>query len=121
MAYIDAEAHNLLEVRYTITKTALLDASYEEWTADQLAKAVAEVVWDYSRGDVDKAGFFKWEFNGCYLKYRLHHSSEILTYIQILRVLPKRRPPRNFSDVIAVGKEITMEVIKVKIGQYLET
>lgn len=120
MAYIDPEAHDLLEVRYTITRTALLDASYEEWTADQLARAIVELVRDPSLGTLNRAGFQTWERDACVIKYRLKDKSETVLYVQIIRIVPKRKPPRGLGEAIAVGKELALEVVKVKIGQYLE-
>lgn len=120
MAYINPDDHELLEVRYTITREALLDASYEEWTVDQLARAIARLIQDYSLGDLDKSNFYRWERDECFIKYRLFDKSERLTYVQIIRILPKRKLPRNFGDVIAVGKELTLEVVKTKINKLLE-
>lgn len=110
----------ILDVKVRITQTALKDAAYRGLDEDDLAVLVVLLLHDPGAGRAVAGGFHRLEWRDCVVKYRLHDASETLLIVQLMRILPKERLPRDVSGLVSLGREILVDLVKARVRKLLE-
>lgn len=97
---------------------ALEDAAHLSMTEDDLARLMARLTRDPSSGRKgerywskvfgDVTARYQWELTGGSLE------------VYLLRLVPRRAPPRNFAEARRIAKQLAVGVVQKKLNDLLE-
>ncbi|QBF31561.1 hypothetical protein [Thalassococcus sp. S3] len=118
MAYIANEQVDLLQVECRPTRTALEDAAHLGLTEDELAQLIVLIVRDPTVGRKE-GDWYRYVSRLCEAKYMLYQASEELLVVHLLRLMPLKKPPKDFSGVARIGRDIVVGVLRQKITELL--
>ncbi|MEZ5716005.1 MAG: hypothetical protein R3D85_13055 [Paracoccaceae bacterium] len=109
-----------VEIAVKITQTARLDAAYLYLSAEDVARLCILLQRDPTAGRKDGNGHFRLDWRGCVAKYMMRIGPEDRITVYLMRILPKRKPPRNLTQARQAVTEIALEAIKKKVLDLLD-